>query len=119
MRRKDTERRRLLLPCYAKRTMQTARRPEYRVEDTRRPTPDSSRVLKHGRYTKQAKQEGFEWRELVRISRELLHQLKGATPTPCLICWLNSAITTNSLARIGIVLGSGSNAEVLSSYEAQ
>jgi hypothetical protein len=43
MRRKDTERHLLLLPCYAERTMQTVRRSEYRTEDTRRPTSDSSR----------------------------------------------------------------------------
>ena len=34
-------------------------------------------LLKHGRYTKQAKQERLEWRELVCNSMELLHQLKG------------------------------------------
>jgi hypothetical protein len=44
---------------------------------------------------------GLEWRELVRISMGLLHQFKGNNRTPWLICWLNSAITTNSLARIG------------------
>jgi hypothetical protein len=34
-------------------------------------------LLKHGQYTTEAKQERLEWRELVRISMELLHQLKG------------------------------------------
>jgi hypothetical protein len=33
-------------------------------------------LLKHGRYTKQAKQERLEWRELVRISRGLLRQIQ-------------------------------------------
>jgi hypothetical protein len=45
-------------------------------------TPEGRRrirlaLLKHGRYTKQAKQERLEWRELVCNSMELLHQLKG------------------------------------------
>jgi hypothetical protein len=37
-------------------------------------------LVKHGRYTKQAAQERLEWRELVRISMELLHQLRGLPP---------------------------------------
>jgi hypothetical protein len=47
---------------------------------TRPKTPEGRQrirlaLLKHGRYTKEAKQERLEWRELVRISRELLHRL--------------------------------------------
>jgi hypothetical protein len=34
-------------------------------------------LLKHGRYTKEAKQERLEWRELVRASREILYQVNG------------------------------------------
>jgi hypothetical protein len=37
-------------------------------------------LFKHGRYTKQAKQERLEWRELVSNSVELLHQLQKACP---------------------------------------
>jgi hypothetical protein len=81
--------------------MQTARRPGYRAEDTRRPTHRIRlALLKHGRYMKQAEQEWLEWRELVRISMEPSPPIQGQQRTPWLICWLNSAITTNSLARI-------------------
>jgi hypothetical protein len=38
-------------------------------------------LLKHGRYTKQAKQERLQWRELVRTSMGLLRQLKGLPPS--------------------------------------
>jgi hypothetical protein len=38
-------------------------------------------LLKHGRYTKQAKQDRLQWRELMRSSMALLHQLKGNNST--------------------------------------
>jgi hypothetical protein len=34
-------------------------------------------LFKHGRYTRQAKQERLELRELMRVSREFLHQLQS------------------------------------------
>jgi hypothetical protein len=43
-------------------------------------------LLKHGRYTKEAEQERPEWRELMRISMELLHQLKGLPHTSSMDC---------------------------------
>jgi hypothetical protein len=40
-------------------------------------------LLKHGRYTREARQERLECRELVRISRGLLHQIQQGNEPLC------------------------------------
>ena len=66
-------------PSHAERTMQVAWRSEYRAK-----TPEGRyrihiALFKHGRYSRQAKQDRREWRELLRNSADLLSKLTQPT----------------------------------------